>query len=225
MIACYRPPGSKPHPTMMPRERGAEGIKGSLEDDEQVTQKYSLTLGWGDDQADSTVWEGKFGQNDTMIRLVPAVTSPTVEWSKAMTGNPLTYSGHLVLKIVVLEEKDVPELGLKALDIAYLWIGKRGRGNSEGQGAAIYTIKPNGKVKLEKKLLISGMCYEDHGGRAMAHARPEKQCNKPLAFMSNSEGTSIAAAPFKTRRGPALDAAGLGLWVTCMGGCCEVRPD
>ena len=205
---------------MAGNERGAKGIKGSLEDDEKATQTYFLTLGWGDDLADSAVWEGPWGASDTRIRLVPARTSPVVEWGDALSSDPVKYSGHLVMKIIVLEDKDVPNLGLKGLETGYLWIGKRpGKGN----GAAIYTIKPNGKVKLAMEMVISGMCREDHGGRAMAYAREPDKCKDPIPPAATSSAGGLASfSSFRMRAGPPPLVGRLGLWVTCTGGCCEV---
>jgi hypothetical protein len=218
-----------PQPLMMQMahgaiERGEKGIKGSLEDDEKVTQNYWLTLGWGDDLPDSAVWEGTYGDDNVRIRLVPATTSPLVTWSKGLSSNPAEYSGHLVLKIIVLEDRDVKELGLKGLETGYLWIGQRGKGNSSGQGAAIYTLKNNGKAqRTNAKLEIAGYCKEDHGNRPMAKVRPDTDCTNPLP-PPGSTGASAAtvAHPFHTRAGPA-PLFGQGLWVTCTGGCCEVK--
>lgn len=207
-----------------PDQRDAKGIKGSLEDDEKVTQNYWLTLGWGDDFPDSAAWEGEFGGSDVRIRIVPAVTSPQVTWSKALSGDPSVYAGHIVMKIIVLEDRAVPELGLKGLDIGYLWIGQRGRGNSDGLGAAIYTIKPNGKAHKEKNMEITGFCKEDHGGRAMAYVRADDKCRDPLPPPTAASSSAFRPVPFKTRAGPIALPLGQGLWVTCTGGCCEVKP-
>ena len=204
-------------------ERGANGIKGSLEDDERLTQNYWLTLGWGDDLPDSSVWEGTFGDDAVRIRLVPATTSPLVTWSKGLSSNPAEYSGHLVMKIIVLEDRSVKELGLKGLETGYLWIGQRGKKNSDGQGAAIYTLKPNGKVQRAAKMEITGFCKEDHGGRAMAKVRADTDCTGTLPPVGSAASSSAnIARPFNTRAGPAA-AFGQGLWVTCTGGCCEVK--
>jgi hypothetical protein len=204
-------------------ERGAKGIKGSLEDDEKATQKYFLTLGWGDDLPDSAVWEGPWGANDVMIRLVPASTSPVVAWGDALTSDSAKYSGHLVMKIIVLEDKEVRNLGLKGLETGYLWIGQRGKGNSRGLGAAIYTIKPNGKPDLAMEMVISGMCKEDHGGRAMAYAREPGKCKDPIPpAAASSAGGFASFSSYRMRAGPPPLVGRLGLWVTCTGGCCEV---
>ncbi|HEX6573856.1 MAG TPA: hypothetical protein VF042_02705 [Gemmatimonadaceae bacterium] len=202
-------------------ERGAKGIKGSLEDDEKVTQGYWLTLGWGDDLPDSAAWEGNFGEDDVRIRLVPASTSPLVTWSNALSSDPATYSGHLVMKIVVLEDRRVKELKLDGLETGYLWIGQRGKGNADSAGAAIYTIKNNGKVKLATKMDIVGFCKEDHGGRPMAYVRADDKCKEKLP--PGGARSSSLFSSFKTRSGPAPLAVGQGLWVTCTGGCCEVK--
>jgi hypothetical protein len=218
---------SEPHAMMQmslaPDQRGANGIKGSLEDDEKLTQNYWLTLGWGDDLPDSAVWEGTFGDDAVRIRLVPATTSPLVTWSKGLSSNPAEYSGHLVLKIIVLEDRSVKELGLKGLETGYLWIGERGKKNNDGRGAAIYTLKPNGKVQRAAKMEITGYCAENHGGRAMAKVRADTDCTQPLPPPGSAASSSASVAhPFHTRAGPA-PAFGQGLWVTCTGGCCEVR--
>lgn len=230
--SCYNPPAAGGSPPVMSgdpmrmgmsmSERGAQGIKGSLEDDEKVTQNYFLTLGWGDDLPDSAVWEGPWGTDDVRIRLVPASTSPVVAWGNALATDPAKYSGHLVMKIIVLEDRAVADLGLSGLETGYLWIGKRGKNNEKKQGAAIYTLKPNGKAKLAKEMAIVGMCREDHQGRAMAHARPPGQCTEPIppAALQASHG-SLALSSFRTRAGPE-PVIPQGLWVTCPGGCCEV---
>jgi hypothetical protein len=208
---------------MQANERAAKGLKGSLEDNETETQKYFLTLGWGDDLPDSAVWEGPWGASDTRIRLVPATTSPVVAWGDALSSNPAKYTGHLVMKIIVLEDKDVPNLGLKGLDTGYLWIGQRGNGNGKGNGAAIYTIKPNGKVKLAMEMQISGICKEDHGGRAMAYARDPDKCKDSIPPSAVSSAGGFASfSSYRMRAGPAPLVGRLGLWVTCSGGCCEV---
>ena len=204
-------------------ERGSKGIKGSLEDDEKVTQKYFLTLGWGDDLPDADVWEGPWGKDDVMIRLVPATTSPIVSWSNALSTDPAKYSGHLVMKIIVLEDRKVDNLGLEGLETGYLWIGQREKNNSKGLGAAIYTLKPNGKAKLVREMAIGGYCLDPtHGGRPRARARAPGDCTGPFPpGVTQSSGGTASFSTFRTRAGPSPLVPRRGLWVTCPGGCCE----
>ncbi|MEO8193107.1 MAG: hypothetical protein ABI681_04595 [Gemmatimonadales bacterium] len=188
---------------------GANGLKGSLEDDEKKTQPYFLTMSWGDDLPDSAVWEGKFGADSVRIRIVPATTSLGVDWANALSKDPAKYSGHLVAKIIVLEDRSVDELGLRGFDTGYLWVGQRGKNAADGLGAAIYTIKPNGTAHREAYMDITGKCAAVHRG-PMAKVRLEPYCSGPVSF--------------NARAGPPMLAAGQGLWVTCTGGCCEVKP-
>lgn len=220
-ISCY--PAAPPQPVGGGEGRGAAGIKGNLETDEKVTQRYFLTLGWGDDLPDSATWEGPWGPDNVSVRLVPASTSPLVKWEDALSTDPATYSGHLVLKIIVLENRRVNDLGLGGLETGYLWIGKYPKGSQMKQGAAIYTLTPNGKAMLAKEMIINGKCREDHGGRAMAHARAVGFCKGglPPVPLNSSSGTASFSS-FRTRAGPAMAVLPQGLWVTCPGGCCEV---
>jgi len=221
VTSCY--PAAPPQPVDGSTGRGAGGIKGDLDTDEKVTQRYFLTLGWGDDLPDSAVWEGSWGPDNVQIRLVPASTSPVVAWENALSTDPATYSGHLVLKIIVLENKRVNDLGLGGLETGYLWIGKyRDKNNQMKQGAAIYTLMPNGKAMLAKEMIVNGKCAENHGGRAMAKARPVGECKDkiPMTSLRNPSGTASFSS-FRTRAGPAMPAPAQGLWVTCPGGCCE----
>ncbi len=205
-------------------EKADAGLPGSLEDNDGLTQSYFLNLGWADG-LDSGSWEGPYGPNDVKIRVVAANPSPSNVWYDAINPGTKKYSGHLVMKIIVLDSRNLPELGLNSGDVGFLWIGKRGNGNANGQGAAIYTVKPNGKgAKRVKNMIVTGRCRRDHGDRPMAMVRAGDECTEPIGVDAAAAAANDVVFPaFRTRAGPAPLVAGSGLWVTCTGGCCEVR--
>jgi hypothetical protein len=198
--------------------QGRSGLKGKPEDNPAETRKYLLTLGWGDDYASDAIVEAPFdlgGGNSAMIRVVPMTHANEVFWQSALAIGAPAGDGHFVAKIYNLEDKPIPALGLGRLGTGYLWIGEM----QGGRGAGVYSLKNNGTLEGQpKKLTLGGFCKGQHFD-SRVELTDGKKCTGPFAPLS-----SASLAPkffFASSTTPVF--AGKGLWVTCLGGCCEVQ--
>lgn len=201
------------------QSQGNSGLKGRPDANPGETRKYLQSLGWGDDYpADSVVEQAfEWGTNSVMVRIVPMRTANQVDWKKALGIGGPGGNGYFVAKIYNLEEKDIDPLGLDKLATGYLWIGEV---EADGtRGARIYTIKNNGKIdKKSKSLAFVNFCEGQHSSSAV-ELTDGKKC-PPIArpASSSSNGQNFF---FASNRNAIF--AGKGLWVTCLGGCCELQ--
>ena len=199
------------------------GLKGKPEDNPAETRKYLLSLGWGDDYATDAIVEAPFdlgGGNTAMIRVVPMTHANQVSWQSALGQGAPAGNGHFVAKIYNLEDKAIGPLGLGKLGVGYLWIGPV-PGSQGERGAAIYSIKNNGTIEgTPKKLTLGGFCAGQHFD-SRVELTDGKKCPGPFAVTARS--ASIAPNVFFASSTTSQPWVGKGLWVTCLGGCCEVQ--
>jgi hypothetical protein len=153
-----------------------------------------------------------------MIRIVPMTNASWVSWQSALGIGAPGGNGHFVAKIYNLEDKAIGPLGIGKLGTGYLWIGEVA-GTQGERGAAIYTIKNNGQLEGNpKKLTLGGFCAGQHPD-SRVELTDGKKCPGPFApIRTASTDTQIGFASFKQS-----SFAGKGLWITCLGGCCELQ--
>lgn len=201
------------------QSQGNSGLKGRPDANPGETRKYLQSLGWGDDYPDSAIAEQAFewGTNSVMVRIVPMRTANQVSWEKALGIGGPGGNGYFVAKIYNLEDKEIDPLGLGKLATGYLWIGEVEADGS--RGARIYTIKNNGKIdKKSKSLAFVNFCPGQHQ-EAMVELTDGKKCPpRAPASSTSSIAPNYFFASLKT-----TVFAGRGLWVTCLGGCCELQ--
>jgi len=200
--------------------QGNSGLKGRPEANPSETRKYLQSLGWGDDYPADAVVEQAFewGTNSVMVRIVPMRTANQVSWQKALGIGTPGGDGYFVAKIYNLEDKEIDPLGLGKLATGYLWVGEV---EADGtRGARIYTIKNNGKIdKKSKTLHMTGFCPGQHPD-SRVELTDGKKCpalGAPAASTSSNTPRVFFASMSQTF------FAGRGLWVTCLGGCCELQ--
>jgi hypothetical protein len=201
--------------------QGNSGLKGKPDDNPAQTRKYLLSLGWGDDYATDAVVEAAYewGGNTAMIRVVPMTHANEVSWQSALGQGAPPGNGYFVAKIYNLEDKAIGPLGLGRLGTGYLWIGEV-PGSQGERGAAIYSVKNNGTIEGNpKKLTLGGFCAGQHFD-SRVELTDGKKCPGPFAPMSRSSSV-IPRISFASMTNTEA-WAGKGLWVTCLGGCCEV---
>ena len=199
------------------RVKGNPGMHGKPEDNATATRNYLLALGWGDNLPDSQIVDTatfKWGaSNSALIRIVPNDTANTVPFDDAATkpGN-----GYFVAKIYNLEDKAIPALGIGRLGVGYLWVGQVGATDND-RGVAIYSIKNNGTVENNPKLLTYlGRCDGQHNYAGVKLTDGNK-CGFGGTRSSSTKPRFMFAS--MTNAPPPI---GGGLWITCSGGCCEV---
>lgn len=200
--------------------QGNSGLKGKPEDNPAETRKYLQSLAWGDDYAADAVYEGPYewGNNSVTIRIVPMTNANKVSWQSALGIGGAGGNGAFVAKIYNLEDKNIGPLGLDKLGTGYLWVGPV-PGAANERGAAIYTIKNNGAVDgSPKKLKVSGFCAGQHPD-SRVELTDGKKCPGPFAPLTQSS----QSPPFFFASLRNTVFAGKGLWVTCLGGCCELQ--
>ena len=197
--------------------KGNPGMHGKPEDNATATRNYLLALGWGDNLPDSQIVDTatfKWGaSNSALIRIVPNDTANTVPFDDAATkpGN-----GYFVAKIYNLEDKAIPALGIGRLGVGYLWVGQVGATDND-RGVAIYSIKNNGTVESNPKLLTYlGRCDGQHNYAGVKLTDGNK-CGFGGTRSSSTKPRFMFAS--MTNAPPPI---GGGLWITCSGGCCEV---
>ena len=200
--------------------QGNSGLKGRPEANPSETRKYLQSLGWGDDYPADAVVEQAFewGTNSVMVRIVPMRTANQVSWQKALGIGTPGGDGYFVAKIYNLEDKEIDPLGLGKLATGYLWVGEV---EADGtRGARIYTIKNNGKIdKKSKSLTLSGFCPGQHPA-SRVELTDGKKC-PPLGAPASSTSANTPRYFFASMTNSFF--AGKGLWVTCLGGCCELQ--
>jgi hypothetical protein len=197
------------------------GLKGKPEDNPAETRKYLLSLGWGDDYATDAIVEAPFdigGGNTALIRIVPMTHANQVSWQSALGIGMPGGDGAFVAKIYNLEDKPIGALGIGRLGTGYLWVGEV----QGGRGAAIYSFKNNGTLEGQpKKLTLGGYCKGQHFD-SRVELTDGKKCTGPFAPISSTTA-SIAPKFFFASSTTRAVFVGKGLWVTCLGGCCEIQ--
>jgi hypothetical protein len=200
------PGGLRVNPDKYPKEAknflAAQKFGDNLPDSQTVYTQYALD------------------QDFATVKMVPLSGANKISWPNALKeGGP----GYFVAKIYNIDDKNIPWLGLKAGATGYLWIGELEDGT---RGAAIYSVKKDGTIESNpKQMEIGGFCPGQHPYSAV-RVTDGKKCSG--SFDQTQSATARANQPiimFASLRRPAFRTlGGGGLWVTCLGGCCEVRP-
>ncbi len=197
------------------------GIRGNPSDNSAVARTYMTSLKWGDNLADSQTVYTQFvwGSNVATVKIVPVTGANKISWQNALADGG---NGVFVAKIYNVDNRNIGPLGINEGANGYLWIGDLGNGE---RGAAIYSIKKDGTIeKNPKKLELGGFCPGQHDYAAVrvtdgtkckggfTQAQSATASNRPIMMLASMKHGM-----------PARFAGGGGLWVSCVGGCCEVK--
>jgi hypothetical protein len=199
---------------------GPVGLKGKPEDSQKAARAYLSSQKYGDNLPDSQTVYTQFAWSSDFatIKVVPVSNAHRISWQSALTDGG---DGYFVAKIYNIDNKDVAPLGLRQGAVGYLWVGALADGT---RGAAIYSVGKDGVIQDNpKKLELGGFCAGQHGYAAARFTNGDK-CTG--SFTQAPSATASIPHPMymlaSTTMMPAM-AAGSGLWVSCLGGCCEVR--
>lgn len=204
----------------------AGGFKGKPEDNPKAAQSFLASQKWGDNLPDSqTIYtQVVSGSDGATIRIVPLAGANRISWQSALGKGTTGGNGYFVAKIYNVDNKNVPSLGLKEGAIGYLWIGELA-GTEGERGAAIYSVRKDGTLEANPtKLELGGFCEGQHSYSAVRITDGSK-C--PGAFGSASSASNRKMIMLASTRmmmpSTVTVGVGSGLWVTCLGGCCEVK--
>lgn len=207
---------------------GPQGLKGKPEDNPKAAHTYVSSLKWGDNLADSQTVYTQFvwGNNGATVKIVPVTNANRISWQSALADGG---DGYFVAKITNVDNQNIGPLGLQEGANGYLWIGQLANGE---RGAAIYSIKKDGTIEPNpKKLEIGGFCPGQHSYAAVRvtdgskcsgsfSSQSSTASNHPMIMFASMRNLENAAP---MRGSMVAPPGGSGLWVSCLGGCCEVK--
>ncbi len=193
------------------------GLRSTPEQHAGQTRDYLRSLSW--DTSTFAVYRGplRVRGRDVNVRVTPALSADAVNWQNAVgpSATPL-YTGHFVLKIESTEAEPIPGFGMnQAGDVGYLWIGRTLQGGRDLPMLAMYVLKADSTIlrRTDVRLARSRWCSSSHT-RPKVEVR-EFPCPGAVPFdVPLTEEAAKDTVPFQP---------GLGLWVTCRGGCCQVQ--
>jgi hypothetical protein len=202
--------------SLPPAVKGNPGLPGKPEDNATATRNYVLALGWGDNLPDSQIVNDEmfvWKTDSAMIRIVPNDTANTVPFDDAIKAG----NGYFIAKVYNLADKAIPNLGLAKLGTGYLWVGQI-PGAAGARGVAIYSLKNNGSLESNPKILkYLGRCDGQHNYAGVKLTDGNK-CGFGAARTTSTAPKFILASMTNA----ATQRVSGGLWITCQGGCCEV---
>ena len=197
------------------------GYAGYPGQNDEATRKYLMSVRWASDLPPGDIVDGDLivdNEQARKIRIVPSDSAFRVDWDKAING---TGNGHYVAKIYNRENAAIGALGIPANETGYLWVGRLAENE---RGVAIVIVKNNGNARIAKKLTWDNYCADAHS-RSKVELTEGKKC--PSRGGSKTSASVPATVMLASNVEPAASAssfiAGLGLWITCSGGCCEVK--
>lgn len=191
------------------------GLRATPEQDAGQTREYIRSLSW--DTSSTAVYNGPLTVrgSEFNVKISPAVSANSVDWQNAVaTGPNPQYTGHFVLKVE--STAPIPGFGMNDPgDVGYLWIGRTLQGGQDRPMLAMYVLRQDSTIRrrTDVRLAKARWCPSTHAGPKV-EVRPFP-CQGSVPF----EVPLTAEAAKDT----ILLEPGLGLWVTCRGGCCQVQ--
>jgi len=201
---------------------GPVGLKGKPEDSQSRARSFLSAQKFGDNLPDSQTVFTQFawGSEFATIKVVPVSNAHRISWQSALADGG---AGFFVAKIYNIDNKEVAPLGLKQGAVGYLWVGELADGT---HGAAIYSVGKDGVIQDNpKKLELGGFCAGQHSYAAARFTNGDKFTGR----FDRSQSSATASIPHpmymlaSTSMMVRTTLGGSGLWVSCLGGCCEVR--
>ena len=199
-----------------------KGMPGFPTEDQEATRKYLMSIRWASDLPLGDVVDGDLLDDNNQkrkIRIVPSDAAFGVNWQGSING---TDNGYFVAKIYNREPGAIAALNIPAHQTGYLWVGRL---NATQRGVAIVRVRHDGQATIAKTLSWDNYCAESHS-RSRVELTEGKKC--PARAGANTSASMPATVTLASNVGPAAATsssflAGLGLWITCSGGCCEVK--
>lgn len=154
------------------------------------------------------------------LMLIPEESAEQRDWESAMQADR---SGHVVAMVVNVDGMTFPDLGLKPGERAYAWVGQIGT-NATDRGFAVYRIDTNG-VATNTWFLTKDVSHCDNpeirSKPAIKTAHPAG--GSPCVRMSLAPASLGMLASRTTIAGSTGALLAGQLWISCSGGCCEVK--
>ena len=154
------------------------------------------------------------------LMLIPESSAEQRDWESAMEPNR---SGHVVAVVVNVDGMTFPDLGLKSGERAYAWVGQIGP-NATDRGFAIYRLDANGVATNTWFMTKDVSRCENSEVRSKpaiktAHPAGGSPCVR-IGLASPSLGMFASHTATPASAGALLAGQ---LWISCSGGCCEVK--
>ena len=154
------------------------------------------------------------------LMLIPEASAEQRDWESAMEANR---SGHVVAMVVNVDGMTFPDLGLKSGERAYAWVGQIGP-NATDRGFAVYRLDANG-VATNTWFLTKDVSHCENSelrskpAIKTAHPAGGLPCVR-IGLASTSPGMFASHTTTPASTGALLAGQ---LWISCSGGCCEVK--
>jgi hypothetical protein len=190
----------------------AQGLSGKpgAAGNHAATATYLRGIDWADDMplSQATFYVKSSAHDSALVKVVPAKGTQDVSWFDALKKG---HDGYFTARIYNVESKKIPALNMHEADTGYVWVGQRELAN---RGAAIYVISATGASIRHKNKPIVGWCSGQH---TIPRVRSTDGNDCPDGIHGDQ--------PFHTAsmRSMFFYLSGSGLWISCRGGCCEVR--
>jgi hypothetical protein len=198
------------------------GYAGYPGQNDEATRRYLMSIRWASDLPPSEVVDSALvddGNQPRDVRIIPSDSAYHVDWDKAING---TGNGYYVAKIYNRSNAAIAALGIPGNQTGYLWVGRL---NENERGVAIVLVRNNGNAQIAKKLSWDNFCATPHS-RSKVELTDGKKCDARSAAQASASVPTTVMLASNVRPAPAASSsflAGLGLWITCSGGCCEVK--
>lgn len=198
------------------------GYAGYPTQDDEATRQYLMSIRWASDLPVGDVVDGELLDDNNQprkVRIIPSDSAVNVDWDKAING---TGNGYFVAKIYNRENAAIASLGIPGSQTGYLWVGKL---NQNERGVAIVLVRNNGNAQIAKKLSWDNFCATPHS-RSKVELTDGQKCDARAAAQASASVPTTVMLASNVRPAAATSSsllAGLGLWITCSGGCCEVK--
>lgn len=154
------------------------------------------------------------------LMIIPESSAEQRDWESAMQSNR---SGHVVAMVVNVDGMTFPDLGLKSGERAYGWVGQIGP-NATDRGFAIYRLDAYG-VATNTWFLTKDVSHCDNPDiRSKPAVKTAHPAGGPPCVRIGVAPASLGMLASHTTTAVSTGAllAG-GLWISCSGGCCEVK--
>jgi hypothetical protein len=131
--------------------------------------------------------------------------------------------GHVVAMVVNVDGMTFPDLGLKSGERAYAWVGQIGP-NATDRGFAIYKLDANG-VATNTWFLTKDVSHCDNNTlRSKPAIKTAHPAGGPPCARIGAASASLGILASHTTTPASTGALLAGqLWISCSGGCCEVK--
>jgi hypothetical protein len=203
------------------------GPKGQFGADSAETAKYLSGLDFsiastGDSivvkQYPCTVTPNQCPTAGVRLMIIPEASAEQRDWESAMQPNR---AGHVVAMVINVDGPTFTDLGLKSGERAYAWVGQIGT-TANDRGFAIHKLGPKGVTAYTWFKTKDVSWCDNPEIRSKPAVKTDHPAGGKPCVRIGTQSASMASLPSHTTMGRASMLLG-GLWISCSGGCCEVK--